>query len=261
MKYLKLFYALFRHSLKRYLEDRTGVIGFTFFTTINFFLQIYIVSILFTNTQSLAGWSKEEVFLLVGILRLMTTFFSLFFQRSINHLVGEVKMGNLDIILTKPISSQFYYSFFLMRAFEIVNLSVPLIFIWYALSMLSVSYFWFHLFLMTILIGCGVVIFYSIYISVASLVFRFGRFDSFPSIFNILTIPLIAPTDVYGYSANLVLTFLLPLAFVATIPAKIMVDKSSPLLTLLGIVIAGICLYIASRIWNRSIRHYTSASS
>ena len=124
MKYLKLFYALFRHSLKRYLEDRTGVIGFTFFTTINFFLQIYIVSILFTNTQSLAGWSKEEVFLLVGILRLMTTFFSLFFQRSINHLVGEVKMGNLDIILTKPISSQFYYSFFLMRALTLPALTV-----------------------------------------------------------------------------------------------------------------------------------------
>jgi len=261
MKYLKLFPSLFRHSLKRYLEDRTGVLGFTFFTTINFFLQIYIVSILFVNTQSLAGWSKEEVFLLVGILRLMTTFFSLFFQRSINHLVGEVKMGNLDLILTKPISSQFYYSFFLMRAFEIINLAVPLLFIGYALSMLSVNYFWFHLFFMTVLIICGIIIFYSLYISIASLVFKFGRFDSFPSLFNIMTIPLIAPTDVYGYSANLILTFLLPLAFVATIPVKIMVDKSSPFFVLIGIFIAGICLFLSVKIWNRAIKHYSSASS
>lgn len=260
-KYLQLFNSLFKHSFKRYLEDRKGVIGFTFFTTINFFLQIYIVSIMFMNTKSLAGWSKEEVFLLVGILRLFTTIFSLFFQRSINHLVGEVKMGNLDLILTKPLNSQFYYSFFLMRAFEMINLSIPIIFIGYALLHLSVSYFWVHLFGMTILIICGVVIFYSIYISLASLVFKFGSFDSFPSVFNILTIPLLAPTDVYGYTSNFVLTFLLPLAFVVTIPAKLMTDKAQPWFVLIGILFAAGCLFISTRIWNQSIKHYSSASS
>lgn len=261
MKYFYLFNSLFRHSLKRYLEDRTGVLGFTFFTTVNFFLQIYIVSILFMNTQSLAGWSRTEVFLLVGILRLFTTVFSLFFQRSINHLVGEVKQGNLDLILTKPINSQFYYSFFLMRAFEVINLSIPVIFIIYALSMLSVTWFWAHLLAMTILVVCGIIIMYSIYISIASLVFKFGSFNSFPSVFNILTIPLLAPTDVYGYTANFVLTFLFPLAFVVTIPSKVMVDKASPIFVLIGIIVASICLFISTKIWKHSIKNYSSASS
>jgi ABC-2 type transport system permease protein len=115
--------------------------------------------------------------------------------------------------------------------------------------------------LMSLLIICGVIIFYSIYISIASLVFKFGSFDSFPSVFNILTIPLLVPTDVYGYSANLILTFLLPLAFVVTIPAKVMVDKAGPGSVLIGILMAVLCLGISTKVWNRSIRHYSSASS
>lgn len=261
MKYLKLFYSLFKHSSKRYLEDRKGVMGFTFFTAINFFLQIYIVSVMFMNTSTIAGWSKEGVFLVVGILRLFSTLFSLFFQRSINHLVGEVKMGNLDLILTKPFSSQFYYSLFLMRPFEILNLSIPVLFIGYALSRLSGSFNWIHLFYMIILIVCGVVIFYSIYISAASLVFKFGSFDSFPSLFNILTIPLISPTDIYGSTTNFLLTFIFPLAFVVTIPAKVMIGKAEPIFVILGIGIASFCLFLSTKIWNQAIKHYSSASS
>lgn len=261
MKYLILFLALFKHSTKRHLENRKGTLGFMFFLLINFLLQIYIVQIMFMNTRTLAGWSKEEVFLVVGLSKLFGTIFSLFFQRSINHLVGEVKEGNLDLILTKPFSSQFYYSFFLLRSFEIINLAAPLILIGYSLSKIQNLYLFPQLIFMALLVICGVIIFYSIYISIASIIFWVDSFSSFPSVFNVFSIPLLMPTDIYGRGANFFLTFIFPLAFVITIPAKVMLNKADINFVLLGILMALVTFYISTRIWNSGLRHYSSASS
>lgn len=261
MKYIILFVALFKHSTKRHLENRKGTLGYMFFLLLNFLLQIYLVQIMFMNTKSLAGWSKEEVFLIVGLSKLFGTIFSLFFQRSINHLVGEVKEGNLDLILTKPFSSQFYYSLFLMRSFEIINLISPIILIVYSIWQIPNLQLWPQVFLMLVLLCCGVLIFYSLYISIASLVFWVGSFSSFPSIYNVFSIPLLMPTDIYGRNVNFLLTFIFPLAFVITIPAEVMLGKADPSFVLLGIFFAVGTLFISTKIWNIALRHYSSASS
>lgn len=261
MRYLRLFFALFNNSLKRYMEERAGVVGFTLYGLINFLMGIYLVSLMFSHTNSVAGWNKEELFLVLGLSRLFSTLFSLLFQRSINHLTGEIATGGLDLILTKPISAQFYYSFYLIRAFELINLSAPLFLIGYSLTQLSSLLLWPNIFFMFTLLACGTIIFYSIYMAIASLTFWVGKFSSFPSLFNILTNPLFMPTDIYGRGASFFLTFLIPLAFVITIPAKTLLNKAGFEYVLLGILLAGLFLFLSTKLWNEAIKHYSSASS
>lgn len=261
MKYIKLFLALFKHSAKRYLENRTSTLGNMLISLFNFLIQLYIIEILFMNTQSLAGWTKAEIFLIIGLSRLFLTVFSLLFQRSINHLVREVAAGNLDLILTKPFSSQFYYSFFLIRSFELINLLIPITLLWYALSQLYLFYTFFDLCLMLVLLICGIIIFYSIYIMCATITFWVGKFNSFPNIFNILSIPLSVPLDIYGKNASFLLTYILPLAFVVTIPAKVLLGKISFTFVGLGIFFACIFLACSIKLWNKAILNYSSASS
>ncbi len=261
MKYLKLFLTLFNHSSKRYLESRLSTLGNMFISLLNFFIQLYLIEILFMNTVSLAGWTKPEVFLIVGISKLFGTIFSLLFQRSINHLVTEIAEGNLDLILTKPFSSQFYYSFFLIRSFEILNLLIPITLIWYSLSTLNSVYSTLNLVLMFIMVFCGVVIFYSIYLMFASITFWVGRFSAFPSLYNIFSIPLSVPLDIYGKNAALFLTFIFPLAFVVTVPAQVLLGKLEIAYVGLGIFFASFLLLVSIKVWNKALLNYSSASS
>jgi ABC-2 type transport system permease protein len=114
---------------------------------------------------------------------------------------------------------------------------------------------------MFVLLFCGIVIFYSIYLMFASVTFWVGRFSAFPSLFNILSIPLSVPLDIYGKNATLFLTYILPLAFVVTIPAQVLLGKLEPAYVGLGIFFACLGFYLATLLWNRALLNYSSASS
>jgi len=58
-----------------------------------------------------------------------------------------------------------------------------------------------------------------------------------------------------------VLTFILPLAFIATIPASQLIHGANWGLVTLGVVWAVVFGILARLFWKYAMRHYTSASS
>jgi len=57
------------------------------------------------------------------------------------------------------------------------------------------------------------------------------------------------------------LTFVLPIAFITTVPAQAMTGSLTPLIALISLLIAG-ALFIATRLfWKKAVASYTSASS
>lgn len=261
MRYFRLFNALFKHSAKRYLENRGNTAGHVLFMTVNFLLQLYLIQIIFTHTQTIAGWKREEVFLIAGISQLFGTIFSLLFLRSINHLINEITEGNMDLILTKPFSSQFYYSFYLIRAFEVFNILAPLVLIWYSITNLSNNFSILQILILVIMLICGLLIFYSIYISIAAITFWVGRFSAFSSLYRIFTAPLAVPTDIYGKNVNNFLTFVFPLAFAITIPAKVLLGKLGFLYLGISVFLALVFIFASTRIWNTALKRYSSTGS
>ena len=150
---------------------------------------------------------------------------------------------------------------FLIRSFEIINLLAPLGLILYSLAFFSQTYSILNLTSLITLMICGSIIFYSLYISIASITFSVGKFSAFPSLYNIFSFPMSFPIDIYGRNTNFLLTFILPLAFVVTIPAKVFLDKLDFSYVGLGVIFAGVFLFLSTRIWNLALKHYSSASS
>jgi len=69
------------------------------------------------------------------------------------------------------------------------------------------------------------------------------------------------PIDITGKVLRPLFTFVIPLAFVATIPAQALIGKLSPWLVVYGVGAAAFLLWLSHRLWNFALRHYTSASS
>ena len=69
------------------------------------------------------------------------------------------------------------------------------------------------------------------------------------------------PLDIYSSGLQRILTFIVPLAFLATIPARQLKDGFDPLMLALGVCWALGFLIISRLFWNFALSHYGSASS
>lgn len=260
-KYLRIFFKLFSISTKRYLENRLNALGSVLAATGSIFLQIMFIDLVFSYTPNLAGWKKEEIIFVVGLARILVTLFSLLFLRSINFLSFYIRDGSLDILLTKPVNSQFFVSLRLSKPYELLNLIPGLLVCMYAMGLMGFSYSFFDLILLLIGLVSGLFILYGIYFFIGTWSIWFTNFFSINSIFQIIKEPLNIPLDIFGKGINFILYFVVPLSFVVTVPAKIFLGKSPEAGILLGALIAFFLVWLSNKFWNYALKYYTSASS
>jgi ABC-2 type transport system permease protein len=69
------------------------------------------------------------------------------------------------------------------------------------------------------------------------------------------------PVDFFKGGVRTFLTFVVPVAFVTSIPADALLGRSNPWLLLLAPVLAASTLLASHLFWNYALRHYGSASS
>src|SRR3989344_976821 len=79
-----------------------------FFWTATF---IFMVQIIFENTQSLHGWEKAQMLIIIGMSRFIEGIMDLFASRNIAMLPQTVQRGEFDFFLLKPLPAQFAMAF------------------------------------------------------------------------------------------------------------------------------------------------------
>jgi ABC-2 type transport system permease protein len=69
------------------------------------------------------------------------------------------------------------------------------------------------------------------------------------------------PLSAYPATLRLLFTFVLPVAFLTTVPAELLLGRVAAPMLLLGLALAGGFFVSARTFWLFALRHYTSASS
>jgi len=259
-RYWKIFLALASINFKLELEYRSVIFGGIILSAINLLITVFFISIYFSMTKSISDWSREQVFLLTGLFKVFESTYRIFFIKGVHRLPEMVSEGNLDLLLTKPVASQFLASFRYIKPFEFFTLLPGLILTIYAMSLqdkIIIS----NLVLLIIGLVLGLLTFYGIHFMIATLVFWMGRFGSFADLYYVITAPLSVPIDFFGKNLIFLFTYIVPLAFMVTIPVKLFLN-TSPTYLIVGSLIATLCsLLVSNWFWNFALKHYTSASS
>jgi len=258
---LKLIFILFKHSSKRYLENRWSTFGNFVSASLEIAIFIFFISFIFSFTKSLNGWDKNHVLLLVGISQLVTALYNFLFRRSVNRFPDLVRAGELDLLLTKPMNTQLYASFRSTKPFELLNTITGLAITAYALHQIGNSFGILNWLLLLVGITCGVLVLYSICFSFTILSFWSPKLSSASSILEILTTPLTLPTDIYGQPMSFIVTFVIPIGLVVTVPVKLFLGSISAYFILIEVLLTLIFFYGCTRFWNYAVKGYTSASS
>jgi ABC-2 type transport system permease protein len=238
----------------------------------NFFLQIIQsalslvigiggIAIIFEHTDSLNGWSANQLLIVIGVYTLIGGVISFIIRPSLGQLMQEVRAGTLDFTLLKPQDAQFMVSIKKFAIWQILDIVLGLGIIGVGVIQTATTIGIGQIFTFLLMLLAGGIIIYSFWLMLASTAFWLIKVDNILFIFESMYEAGRYPVTIYPTWLQFVLTFFVPIAFAITVPAQALIGQLPPETGILALGIA-IAIFILSRlIWIWGLRHYSGASA
>jgi ABC-2 type transport system permease protein len=258
-RYFKLIGLFWSSAIASELEYRINFILATLSSMGNLAGSLFGLSLFYSKGYTFTGWSWQEALLVLGIFTFLQGFSSTFLAPNLNRIVRHVQDGTLDFVLLKPIRSQFWLSTHTISPWGLPDLIFGCILIGYAGSQLGIT-IGSYLFSL-IPLGFGLVILYSLWFMLGATSIWFVKIYNVTEVLRGFLEAGRYPMVAYPTAFRFFFTFIVPVAFLTTIPAEVMLGRSQLVwLTSAGLLALGLFL-ISSWFWRFALRFYTSASS
>ena len=253
---LRLFWSA---AIAAELEYRLNFLIATLSSLGNLTGSLFGLFLFYRTGYQFQDWSWEEALIVLGIFTLLQGFSATLLAPNLNKIVTQVQEGTLDFVLLKPISSQFWLSTRVISPWGLPDLIFGLIMIVYAGNKLGLALIAYLLSLIPLLFGM---------ISLYSLWFMLGATSIwFVKIYNVTEVlrGLLEagrfPTAAYPVAYRVFFTFVIPVAFLTTVPAETLLNRVAWGWILGSGLLSVVLLQCSKFFWRFALRFYTSASS
>jgi ABC-2 type transport system permease protein len=260
LRHLRLIALFVRATVQTQLEYRSGLVGRLMANMLSVGTGILLLWAMFQQVDSVGGWSFDQVLVLVGIVYTIEFVVEVWFWPSLNPISGYVRKGEFDLLLLKPVSSQFLVTFRYLQVLEISGLFIGVAVIAIGMDRLgTVSAA--NILLLIVFLAVAITIIYSLYLALSTLAFYFTRIEEVASIIWLHSTAGSFPVSAYPGWARVLFTFILPVAFVTNVPAEAATGRLTWDWALGSLAFAVAVFAGATWLWRRAIRNYSSASS
>lgn len=246
----------YRTSFVLFLVGQTLVAGFEFAS----------LAVLFTNVDALAGWSALEVAFLYGVSGLAFGVADLFISQ-VETAAVHIKAGTFDHFLVRPLGPLLQLSAAEFAPRRLGRSVQPAIVLAVVLGRLDVDWTAAHVALVPLTIASAVVIYGAIWVATSSIAFWTVETQEVANSFTYGGNELTSyPIDVLGRWLRRAVTFVVPLASIAYLPACQLFAKPLPFglpraAAWAGPIVAVVAVAGAGTIWRTAVRHYRSTGS
>lgn len=260
-RYLRLYAHFLRFTFARSAQFRLDFGFRILMDTLWYGHYLVFFAVLGETTTSLGGWDVAQVRVFTGTLFVVDALQMTFVANGMWNLPQAINRGDLDYHLVRPVSTLFFVTAREISASSFVNLLMAVGVLAWAIATYpgSVPATTLLVFVATLPLGLAIH-------AALHLVFLVPQFwtqsskglrDVFWSALNYA----FRPDGIYrGYLRRL-LTTLLPLAVIASYPARIVIEGPRPGLVLHILAAAVGSWTVAIWLWGRGLRAYGSASS
>ena len=258
--YWRIYKQLLVSSIAKDLEYRENFVAKLLQNLVGFLFYLLTIYIVFANVEQVAGWKAPQFLILMGTCFFIDSIHGTFCYH-LSKLPELVRRGELDFVLIKPISSQFWVTF---REFDFSTISlliVSVIAVGMGVSASGVTLGILQILGYLVLTMAAILMFFAVRMIMMTTAVWFIDVSHMWVLSDTMMSIARFPTDIYGTNVRRIFIYYLPLAFIATIPAKQLIDGFSMPSMLHGILWA-VIFWIASKLfWNFALKHYSSASS
>ncbi len=260
-RYFNIYLTIIRLNYHKSLINKGNFFSGLFASMMWGVFSIVSIYILSFRSSSIYGWSREELFVLIGVTNIILgSLFRMTATTNLSDMPTVVQYGGLDSFLLKPINSQFLLSFAQIRLYGFVRLILAIIFTFFVLNQAGIHSTFFSIFNFITLSVFGFITIYAIWF----LVMTFSIW--FPDLHNLSEILYTAdgltrfPPQVLWAMKVFIFYVFLPYTIAVSIPAKALLHKTTFFDAALLIGVACGLLYLSRRFWKFALRYYTSAS-
>jgi ABC-2 type transport system permease protein len=256
--YMKIWMKMSKNSFMMILAQKKLFFLFLFGKLIRFGFFAAFLFFLVKGSRSLAGYSVNQTiffFLTFNVVDILAQFL----YREVYRFRPLLVSGDFDLVMAKPMSSLFRV---LMGGADVIDLVTipPLIAaVFYVSSLLNPSML--HTTYYLLLLVNGFLIATAFHIAVLSFGIITLEVDHTVMIYRDLTNLGRLPIDIYKQPLRGVLTYLVPVGIMMTLPAKALMGLVTPVGIFSSFILGVTAIVVSLKFWNLALRKYTSASS
>lgn len=257
--YGRLLGIFWQTAIAAELEYRLNFVIASLSSMANLVGSIFSLFLFYRTGYSFQGWSWTEALIVLGMFTLLQGFSATLLIPNLNRIVEYVQQGTLDFILLKPISSQFWLSTRILSPWGLPDLFFGFLLIFYAGSQLNIAPI--NYFVSFLAIALGMLILYSIWFILGATSIWFVKIHNVTEVLRGLLEAGRYPIAAFPLGYRIFFTFVIPVAFLTTIPAEALLGKIAFTWLFSAALLAISLLIIANLFWRFALRFYTSASS
>jgi len=259
-KYLRLYSGFMRTGLIADMEFRANFFLRFISDLLWYTAQIVTFEVIYQHTQTLGTWTIEQTRVFLGLLFIVDAFYMIFFHDNLDHLSEKVRRGELDLLLAKPVNSQFMVSLQRVLISYASCLFVCLMwFVWALLQLPNLEPI--RLFWLILMIPCGLISLYATRFMVSASAVIFTKSDNLQFIWYQIYKLGMRPDTIYARWIRYMLMTLVPVAFIASVPSRLLFAEPDFSMIIWVLLWSVFLLWISNKFWNFALRHYQSASS
>lgn len=221
--------------------------------------SLLTLSVMFYHTPRLGGWTFHQALAVMGTFMVLNGIALSLFSPNLNRIVEHVRLGTLDFVLLKPVDTQFWLSLRYLTIQGLPEIFLGGLVVGYVYGTLRPA-LWPTLAGMALFLA-AVVLLYSLWFVLASLSIWFVKIYNITAVLQTLLEAGRFPVQAYPLFWRFVFTFLIPVAFITTLPAAMWVEGPSVKMVLAGFAVASAAFFFSRKFWLFARTFYTSASS
>ena len=258
-RYLYVLRLFWTTAIAAELEYRLNFLIAALSSLANLVGSLFGLFLFYQTGYTFEGWSWLEAMIVLGIFTFLQGCSATFLVPNLNRIVEQVEQGTLDFVLLKPINSQFWLSTRMVSPWGLPDMLFGSILVIYAGTGLGLTVR--DYLLSAVPVFFGLIILYSLWFMLGATSIWFVKIYNVTEVLRGLLEAGRYPLVAYPATYRFFFTFVVPVAFLTTVPAQAMLGRSQ-IEGVIGAAILAVGLLLASKFfWGFALRFYTSASS
>jgi ABC-2 type transport system permease protein len=225
---------------------------------LNAVLSVATIEVLYRRGVGFPGWTIDASLLVLGLFSVTTGILRVFLWPNLPTIVHHVATGTLDFVLLKPIDSQLQLSFSSISPWSAMEILAGIGMVIYACLKIQPPIT--DVMLALVPLSLGLVIIYSIFFAFATMSIWFVQVGQASYILNSIIDAARYPKSAYPAAYRVVLTYILPVTFLTSVPAEAVIGRIDVSTLIGGGICAIVSLWLSRLFWKRALRSYTGAS-
>jgi ABC-2 type transport system permease protein len=225
------------------------------------FVSLAMIFVMFMHTEEIGGWSREEIVFIYGYFMIPYGIFQCFFN-FYGFTERYIVKGEMDRVLTRPAYNLVQLSLENLDPSSLFGALTGAVIMGAAWSRLGLGFHVADVPALAVMVVGSVMIYAGIYVALTAVsFFTDAPTGILPLLYNIQNYGRY-PANIYNAPVRILLTWVLPFAFVGFYPAGYFLDKEAMRgMALLTPAVGAVFFTMGVLVWNFGVRRYRGAGS